>query len=46
MTIKKSGGKYKLVSKKTGKVLGTHSSKEKAKRQERAVQASKHRRDG
>jgi hypothetical protein len=44
MVIEKQGGKYVLKSKKTGKVLGRHESKAKAEKQERAVQASKHRR--
>lgn len=40
--IRKVGGKYALYSKKTGKRLGTHATKAGAKRQERAIQASKH----
>ncbi len=44
MVIKKSGSGYKLKSKKTGKTLGTHSSRAGAMRQERAIQASKARR--
>lgn len=40
--IKKSGGKWVLHSKKTGKVLGTHGSKGEAMAQERAIQANKH----
>lgn len=41
--IRKVGKKYKLVSKKTGRTLGTHSTRSAAMRQERAVQASKRR---
>lgn len=40
--IKKRGGSWVLLSKKTGKVLGTHETKEQAEAQERAVQANKH----
>ena len=40
--IRKRGSKYVLISKSTGKVLGTHPSKGAAARQERAIQASKH----
>jgi hypothetical protein len=39
--IKKVGNKVKLISKSTGKTLGTHSSRAAAERQERAIQASK-----
>ena len=42
--IKKEGKKYVLRSRKTGKVLGRHDTRAEAERQERAVQASKHRR--
>jgi hypothetical protein len=35
--IKKLGNKFKLISKSTGKTLGTHSSKEKAEAQEKAI---------
>lgn len=41
-TIVERNGKWLLLSKKTGKVLGTHPTKEEAEAQERAVQASKH----
>ena len=44
MVIEKQGGKYVLRSKTTGKVLGRHETKAAAQKQERAVQASKHRR--
>jgi hypothetical protein len=45
--IEKRRGKYVLKSKTTGKVLGKHASKAKAKKQERAIQAAKHaRREG
>lgn len=40
--IRKSKGKWVLHSRKTGKVLGTHATKEEAEAQERAIQASKH----
>lgn len=40
--IRKVGKKYVLYSKKTGKRLGTHSSRAGALRQERAIQISKH----
>jgi hypothetical protein len=40
--IEKKGSKYVLRSKKTGKVLGTHPTKEKALAQERAIQVAKH----
>ncbi len=41
MTIRKSGKGFKLVSKKTGKTLGTHTTRAGAARQERAIQANK-----
>lgn len=41
--IRKVGNKYVLYSRKTGKRLGTHPSKAAAMRQERAIEASKHR---
>jgi hypothetical protein len=44
MIIEKQGGKYVLRSKTTGKVLGKHETKASAQKQERAVQAAKHRR--
>jgi len=40
-TIKQKGGKWLLYSHK-GKVLGTHDSEEKARKQEQAIQISKH----
>ncbi len=45
MTIKKRGGKYKLISGK-GKVLGSHSTREGAAKQERAINISKARAKG
>jgi hypothetical protein len=42
--IRKRGKKYVLVSKSTGKTLGTHSTRAGAERQERAIQANKRRR--
>ena len=39
--IRKVGKKFVLYSKKTGKRLGTHSTKAGALRQERAIEASK-----
>jgi hypothetical protein len=39
--IEKVGSKQVLRSKRTGKVLGTHSSYEKALAQERAIQVAK-----
>jgi hypothetical protein len=39
--IEKRGKKVVLRSRKTGKVLGTHSSRKKALAQERAIQISK-----
>ena len=40
--IRKRGGKWVLLSKDSGKVLGTHSSKEKAQAQEAAINIAKH----
>jgi len=40
--IVKIGDKYRLVSKKTGKNLGTYDSKEGAEKREREVQYFKH----
>lgn len=37
---RKKGGKFQVVGKDTGKVYGTHKSKEKARRQQRALYAS------
>lgn len=45
-TVVKRGGKWVLLSKKTGEVLGTHETEAEALAQERAVQASKHKNDG
>lgn len=42
--IRKRGRKYVLYSKKTGRRLGTHSSKRKAKLQEYAIKMAKKRR--
>jgi hypothetical protein len=42
--IRKVGSKYVLYSRKTGKRLGTHSSRASAMRQERAIQYYKHHR--
>ncbi len=44
MIIEKQGGQYVLKSKTTGRILGKHRTKAEAERQERAIQASKHRR--
>ena len=44
MVIAKQGGGYVLKSKSTGKVLGRHKTKAAAEKQERAIQAAKHRR--
>lgn len=43
MVIRKEGGKYVVRSHKTGRKLGTHSSKKKAESQLRAIEASKKR---
>lgn len=40
--VEHRGGKWVLIAKSTGKVLGEHETKEEALAQERAVQASKH----
>ena len=42
--IRKSGDKFVLVSKSTGKVLGRHNSRKAAQQQEKAIHASKARR--
>lgn len=42
--ISKRGKKWVLRSKKTGKVLGTHSSREGAIKQEQAIEIAKHKR--
>jgi len=41
--IKKEGKHYVLRSRKTGKVLGKHSSKQGAIKQEQAIEIAKHR---
>jgi hypothetical protein len=38
--IRKSGSKWKVVNKETGRVLGTHTSKRKAEKQLSAVYAN------
>lgn len=38
--VQKSGDKYKVVNKETGRVMGTHGSKEKAERQLSALYAN------
>lgn len=43
--IKEVKGKYHLVSKKTGKTLGIHRTKEDAVKQEEAIEISKHSQD-
>ena len=40
--IQKRGGKYVLISKSTGKVLGRHPKRADAIAQERAIQIAKH----
>jgi len=42
--IREKNGKFQLVSKKTGKVLGTHETRAGALGQERAIKASQKRR--
>ncbi len=42
--IRKEGSSYVLRSKKTGKVLGKHPTKEAAIKQEVAIEISKHKR--
>jgi len=44
--IRKRGNKWVLVSKSTGKTLGTHPSRDAALAQERAIQISKHKGKG
>ncbi len=39
--IKKRGSKFVLISKTTGRVLGTHTTRLKALQQEKAIQANK-----
>ena len=46
MTIVKRGNKYVLISKSTGKVLGTHPNRATALKQEKAIQISKARKAG
>lgn len=43
-SIKKKGSQFDLILKRTGKVLGTHSSKAAARKQIAAIEASKARR--
>jgi hypothetical protein len=40
--IKQVGSSYHLISKKTGKILGKHRTKEEAIKQEEAIEISKH----
>lgn len=44
--IEKRGNKWVVVAESTGKVLGSHASKDSAVRQLQAIEASKHRREG
>lgn len=44
--IKKRGSKWVLISKTTGKVLGTHGTKKEAEKQEAAINISKARAAG
>jgi hypothetical protein len=44
--IRKRGKKHVLISKRTGRVLGRHTSRAAAERQERAIQISKARAAG
>ncbi|MEK7142711.1 MAG: hypothetical protein AAB785_00705 [Patescibacteria group bacterium] len=46
MTVQRRGRKWVLLSKKSGRVLGTHPSKSAAERQERAITISKARAAG
>ena len=46
MSIKKRGNKWVVTDKSGKKTLGTHSSKEAAVKQLRAIEANKHRRKG
>lgn len=46
MTIVKRGKKFVLVSKKTGRTLGTHTSRAEALRQETAISISKAKKAG
>jgi dolichyl-phosphate-mannose--protein O-mannosyl transferase len=46
MVVVKKGKKYVLLSKKTGRVLGTHPSRANALKQEKAIQISKARAAG
>lgn len=41
MTVRKRGNKWVLISKPTGRVLGTHPTRAEALAQERAIQARK-----
>lgn len=40
--VQRRKGKWVVVNRETGRVLGTHDSKEKAERQIRAIGVSKH----
>lgn len=42
--IRKQGNKYVLISKTTGRVLGTHNSRKEAEAQEAAINIAKHKR--
>lgn len=44
--IKKRGSRWVLLSKSSGRVLGTHGTKKDAEKQERAIQLSKARAAG
>lgn len=44
MTIKREGSKYQLYTKDGSRALGPKTTREKAERQERAIEASKARR--
>lgn len=45
MTIKREGSAYRLYTKDGSRPLGPKTSKAKAERQERAIEASKHRKE-
>ena len=45
MTVRKKGSRFQLIS-STGKVLGTHSTRAGAEKQEKAIQISKARKAG
>ena len=44
--IRKSGSKFKLVKKGSGKVMGTHATRAKAEAQRRAIYANEGKRQG